>query len=92
MAKKRTTVMELEKQYVDETQKMSSYSLWEEGHALFNKRKYDEALEFFDRAIEMNPEMARAYLTTISNRACEEVTTAYWKLGDHLWTAYDERW
>ncbi|MCD4750568.1 MAG: C69 family dipeptidase [Thermoanaerobaculales bacterium] len=44
------------------------------------------------RLFAENPEMARAYLTAISNRACEEVTAAYWELGDHLWTAYDEKW
>ncbi len=51
----------LQKQYTGETEKMAAYSLWEEGYVLFNKYKYDEALEYFDRAIELNPNMARAY-------------------------------
>ncbi|MCK4911039.1 MAG: tetratricopeptide repeat protein, partial [Thermodesulfovibrionales bacterium] len=54
-------VMELQKQYIGETEKMTAYSLWEQGYALFNKHKYEEALGYFDRAIEMNPNMARAY-------------------------------
>ncbi len=54
-------VMELQKQYIGETEKMTAYSLWEQGHALFKKRKYEEALGYFDRAIELNPRMVRAY-------------------------------
>ena len=54
-------VKDLQKQYIGETEKMTAYSLWEQGYALFNKHKYEEALEYFDRAIEMNPNMARAY-------------------------------
>ena len=54
-------VEELQQQYVEETEKMTAYSLWEEGYALFNKRKYEEAREFFTQAIDMNTNMARAY-------------------------------
>ena len=39
-----------------------------------------------------DPDAARAWLTDLSHQACEEVTEAYWTLGDHLWTAYDEKW
>jgi dipeptidase len=35
---------------------------------------------------------ARQYLTERSAEACHEATDAYWKLGDHLWTKYDEKW
>jgi len=37
-------------------------------------------------------EAALAYLTDLSARACHETADAYWKLGDHLWTTYDEKW
>jgi dipeptidase len=39
-----------------------------------------------------DPDKARAYLTRYVMAACREVTDAYWDLGDHLWTAYDEKW
>jgi dipeptidase len=42
--------------------------------------------------LEKNPAKARAYLTGISKDACEEVTAAYWNLGDLLWSKYDEKW
>jgi dipeptidase len=32
------------------------------------------------------------YLTRTSAEACQEVTEAYWGLGDLLWTKYDEQW
>jgi dipeptidase len=47
------------------------------------------------RATELlaeDPEAARAWLTELSTAACLEVTEAYWRLGDHLWTKYDEKW
>ena len=37
------------------------------------------------------PQM-RVFLTKRSHDACEEVTEAYWNLGDLLWTKYDEKW
>ena len=37
-------------------------------------------------------EAALAYLTDLSAKACHEATDAYWKLGDLLWTKYDEKW
>ena len=37
-------------------------------------------------------EAALAYLTGLSAKACHEATDAYWKLGDLLWTKYDEKW
>jgi len=39
-----------------------------------------------------NPKRARAYLTKYVNKACKSVVEAYWKLGDYLWTKYDEKW
>ncbi|MFO8073052.1 MAG: C69 family dipeptidase [Polyangia bacterium] len=39
-----------------------------------------------------SPKKARRYLTEYVNKACASVVEAYWKLGDHLWTAYDEKW
>lgn len=54
-----------------------------------------EQQEIADRAIELleaDSEAARKYLTEISKAACLEATEAYWKLGDHLWTKYDEKW
>ena len=44
------------------------------------------------RLIEENPRELRPYLTRISNESCRETTEAYWKLGDLLWTKYDEKW
>jgi dipeptidase len=40
----------------------------------------------------VNPGAARRLLTTFSKRACNETVKAYWKLGDQLWTKYDEKW
>jgi len=37
-------------------------------------------------------EAARAYLTQVSQDACERAVEAYWVLGDHLWSKYDEKW
>jgi dipeptidase len=34
----------------------------------------------------------RAFLTRRSLDACREVVNAYWRLGDLLWTQYDEQW
>jgi dipeptidase len=39
-----------------------------------------------------NPKKARAYLTKYVTKACRSVVEAYWKLGDYLWTKYDEKW
>ena len=44
------------------------------------------------RLLEKDPAEARAYLTGVSGESCEEVTEAYWNLGDLLWTKYDEKW
>jgi dipeptidase len=39
-----------------------------------------------------DPPAARRLLTEETNRSCHEATRAYWKLGDRLWTRYDEKW
>jgi dipeptidase len=39
-----------------------------------------------------NPKQARAYLTKYVTKACRSVVEAYWKLGDYLWSKYDEQW
>jgi len=41
---------------------------------------------------ERSPRRARKLLTDLTSTAAATVTAAYWKLGDHLWTAYDEKW
>jgi dipeptidase len=44
------------------------------------------------KLFKKNPKKARAYLTKYVNKACRSVVEAYWKLGDYLWTKYDEQW
>lgn len=39
-----------------------------------------------------NPAQGRAFLTRKTAEACAEATSAYWSLGDLLWTKYDEKW
>ena len=39
-----------------------------------------------------NPAAARAFLTRQTHQACKKTVAAYWKLGDLLWTKYDEKW
>jgi dipeptidase len=49
-----------------------------------------------DRVTQMlaagNIDGAIRHLTNLSTYACNEVTDAYWELGDLLWTKYDEKW
>jgi len=55
----------------------------------------ERQLEIDQRAVELlaeDPDAARAWLTELSADACLESTDAYWRLGDHLWTKYDEKW
>lgn len=52
---------ELAEQYKASAGKVAALDLWEKGHALVKKRKYEESIEYFDRAIELDPGMARAY-------------------------------
>ncbi len=39
-----------------------------------------------------SPRGARKLVTDLTAPAAETALAAYWKLGDHLWTAYDEQW
>jgi len=39
-----------------------------------------------------NPRAASKYLTEYVFKACKTVVETYWKLGDHLWNKYDEKW
>jgi dipeptidase len=39
-----------------------------------------------------DPAQGRAYLTRKTAESCAEATSAYWNLGDLLWTKYDEKW
>ena len=60
------------------------------------QEKYLSAqIEIAETATELMKEDsadARAFLTRKSREACRETTQAYWNLGDHLWTKYDEKW
>ncbi len=48
--------------------------------------------ETANRLYTEDPDAAAKYLTDYVNEACEKVVNAYWKLGDHLWSKYDEKW
>jgi len=51
------------------------------------KRVEDEALKLYNQ----DPQKAIDYLTAYSFDFCTKITDAYWKLGDDLWTKYDEK-
>jgi dipeptidase len=51
--------------------------------------KWDEEAS---RLYKKKPKKAHAFLTQVVATACSSVVGAYWKLGDHLWTRYDEKW
>ena len=48
----------------------------------------EKALALFEK----DPEAAGRYLTDYTTSVCNRAVAAYWKLGDHLWTKYDEKW
>jgi tetratricopeptide (TPR) repeat protein len=50
----------LQKQYLDETQKMTANDLWRQGNMLFKRAKYVKALKYFNQALEIKPRMVRA--------------------------------
>jgi dipeptidase len=56
---------------------------------LFANQKFVE-----QRALELleDPEKARAYLTDYGIEWGDKVVNKAWKLGDFLWTKYDEKW
>lgn len=51
------------------------------------KRIEDEALRLYRE----DPQKAIGYLTRYSAGMCGKITEAYWKLGDDLWTKWDEK-
>ena len=56
---------------------------------LAQQKEVDEtATKLFGKS----PRKGRKYLTSYVNKACRSVVDAYWKLGDQLWTRYDEKW
>lgn len=60
----------------------------------FRRRAFDEQRRIDDEALKLydeDPRKAAEYLTRYSFDFCERITEAYWKLGDDLWTKYDER-
>jgi dipeptidase len=61
----------------------------------FRKQAFDDQRRIEDEALGLykkDPGMAIDYLTRYSFGFCNKITAAYWKLGDDLWTKYDERW
>jgi dipeptidase len=51
------------------------------------KRVEDKALEKFNS----DPASAVDFLSDYSFRMCQKIDSAYWELGDRLWTKYDEK-
>lgn len=47
-----------------------------------------EALQLYQK----NPKKAAAYLTKYTSDCCNKAVDTAWKIGDDLWTNYDERW
>jgi len=67
----------------------------EEVWRAFQDRALAEQPEIEAEAVRLHkrdPKRARAYLTQYTNGFCSEIVDAYWDLGDHLWTKYDEKW
>jgi dipeptidase len=53
-----------------------------------NQKKLEEkALYYYD----MSPEKATSFLTEYSVKWADRIVREAWKLGDHLWTRYDEK-
>ena len=58
------------------------------------KEEFDSQRRVEDEAVRLykeDPAKAAHYLSDYSYKLCERATAAYWKLGDDLWTKYDER-
>jgi dipeptidase len=61
----------------------------------FRRQAFDEQKRIDDEASKLyaeDPRKAAEYLTKYSCDFCERITEAYWKLGDDLFTKYDEKW
>jgi dipeptidase len=60
----------------------------------FQQQAFDDQKRIDDEALKLygdNPQKAIDYLTKYSFDFCTKITEAYWKLGDDLWTKYDEK-
>ena len=56
---------------------------------------FDAQHDIEKKALELlkqDPQRAKDFLTQYSMDWGDKVVTAAWKLGDHLWTKYDEKW
>jgi len=51
-----------------------------------------EIAEAASKLLGESEEKGRAFLTRKSAEACAEAVSAYWNLGDLLWTRYNEKW
>lgn len=61
----------------------------------FQQKAFQDQKMIDDEALRLykdDPQKAIDYLTKYSFDFCSTITDAYWKLGDDLWTKYDERW
>ncbi len=61
----------------------------------FRRQAFDEQKRIDDEAAKLyaeDPRKAAEYLTKYSCDFCARITAAYWKLGDDLFTKYDEKW
>jgi dipeptidase len=61
----------------------------------FRRQAFDEQKRIDDEALKLyteDPQKAIEYLTKYSSDFCARITDAYWKLGDDLFTKYDEKW
>lgn len=59
------------------------------------KQMLDQVAELDETAARLhkkNPRAASKYLTGYVKKTCKTVVDAYWRLGDHLWSKYDEQW
>ena len=57
------------------------------------KELFDKQASFEEEALKIykkDPEKAREFLTKYSIHWGDKVVDEAWKLGDHLWTKYDE--
>jgi dipeptidase len=61
----------------------------------FRRQAFDEQKRIEDEALKLygeDPRKGIDFLTKYSFDFCGRITEAYWKLGDDLFTKYDERW
>jgi hypothetical protein len=61
----------------------------------WQKQLFDERAEIEQKALDLydakNPEKTREYLNDYTNKWGIRVVDKAWKLGDFLWTKYDEK-